>query len=253
MASGIINTVGLRPQIVHRAKGTAGQSGFVKICRIVVQRTYANAPLRFALSQRARPIAQISIVFENVNDTDPAVRYFIYDCPQEELSNAVFLYKVSASTWDLYIQKWDAYDEYDIVSFDTSLYQQGNSFAITWTDVQQDTALSWTYSATKGYQFVTEYTITPTSNVSGVGSYNYVGKIGRIVVCNFNLNLLAATSAGTIYLTNLPVPVKNVGFSLARANAANRFYINTSGQLLNNDASITATWYNGSVTYISAS
>ena len=78
MASGIINTVGLRPQIVHRAMGTAGQSGYIKICRIVVQRTYANAPLRFAISQRARPIAQISIVFENENNTDPAVRYFIY-------------------------------------------------------------------------------------------------------------------------------------------------------------------------------
>lgn len=253
MASGIINTVGLRPQIVHRAKGTAGQSGYIKICRIVVQRTCANAPLRFAISQRARPIAQISIVFANENSTDPAVLYFIYDCPQEDLFSVAFLYKVSASTWDLYIQKLDPYDELDIVSFDVSLYQQGNSFAITWTDVQENTALSWTHSATKGYQFVREFAITPTSLVTSVGEYNHIGKIGRIVVCNFNLNLKATSKEGSVYLTDMPIPIKNVGVSLASANAGNRFFINTSGQLLNDDASITATWYNGSITYISAS
>ena len=251
MANGIINTVGLRSQIVHRAKGTVGQSGYIKICRIVVQRAHANAPLRFAISQRARPVAQISIVFANENSTDPAVLYFIYDCPQEDLDNVAFLYKVSASTWDLYIQKLDSYDELDIVSFDVSLYQ-GNRIAITWTDVQENTALSWTHSATKGYQFVREFAITPTSLVTSVGGYNYIGKIGSIVVCNFNLNLKATSTAGSIYLTDMPIPVKHVGFSLARANAGNRFFINTSGQLLNDDASITATWYNGSVTYISA-
>lgn len=252
MASGIINTVGLRPQIVHRAKGTAGQSGFVKICRIVVQRTYANAPLRFAISQRARPISQISIVFENENNTDPAVRYFIYDCPQEDLVSTAFLYKVSASTWDLYIQKLDSYDEFDIVSFDVSLYQQGNSFAITWTDVQQNTALSWTHSATKGYQFVREFAITPTSLVSNVGGYNYIGKMGRIVVCNFNIYMQATSTVGSIYLTDLPIPIKHVGLSLVGSNVGKRFMINPSGQLVNDESSISASWYNGSVTYISA-
>lgn len=253
MASGIINTVGLRPQIVHRAKGTVGQDGYIKICRIVVQRTYANAPLRFAISQRARPVAQISIVFANENSTDPAVLYFIYDCPQEDLNNVAFLYKVSASTWDLYIQKLDFYDELDIVSFDVSLYQQGNSFAITWTDVQQSTALSWTHSATKGYQFVRELAITPTSLVKTVGAYNYIGKIGRIVVCNFNLKLKATSSDGSIYLTNLPIPIKNVGFGMVGNNNGRRFRIDPSGNMRNDEPTVTESWYSGSITYITAS
>jgi hypothetical protein len=253
MASGIINTVGLRPQIVHRARGTAGQSGYVKICRIVVQRTYANAPLRFAISQRARPIAQISIVFANENNTDPPILYFIYDCPQEDLVSTAFLYKVSASTWDLYIQKLESYDEFDIVSFDVSLYQQGNSFAITWTDVQENTALSWTHSATKGYQFIREFAITPTSLVGSVGTYNYVGKIGRIAICCFNLYLQPTSSAGSIYLTDLPIPIKNVGFAMVGNNNGRRFRIDPSGRMMNDDPTVTESWYNGSITYITAS
>lgn len=253
MASGIINTVGLRPQIVHRAKGTVGQSGYIKICRIVVQRTYANAPLRFAISQRTRPVAQISIVFANENSTDPAVLYFIYDCPQEDLDNVAFLYKVSASTWDLYIQKLELYDELDIVSFDVSLYQQGNNFAITWTDVQQSTALSWTHSATKGYQFVREFAITPTSLVKSVGAHNYIGKIGRIAACNFNLNLKATNPVGSIFLTNLPIPIKSVGFVMVGNNKGIRFRIEPSGNMRNEETIVTESWYNGSITYITAS
>ena len=149
MASGIINTVGLRPQIVHSARGTSGQAGFIRICRITVLQTYANAPIRLTISQRARPDAEISIVFENVNSTDPAVLYFIYDCPREDLVNLAFLYKATTSTWDLYIQKLDNYDHIDVVSADIPFYEQGKSMSVTWTDDQQNSALSWTYTAQK--------------------------------------------------------------------------------------------------------
>lgn len=253
MASGIINTVGLRPQIVHRAWGTSGQTGYVKICRIVVLREYANAPLRFAFAQRARPIAEISIVFENENSTDPSVRYFIYDCPQEELSAAAFLYKASTSTWDLYIQKLDAYDDMEVVSFDYTQYLQGNQFSLTWTDEQRSTALSWTVTATKGYQFVREFAITPTSLVKSVGLYNYVGKIGRVATCCFNLCLQSTSTGDSIYLTNLPIPIKSVGFVMVGNNNGRRFRIDSSGNMRNDEPTVTESWYNGSITYITAS
>lgn len=149
MASGIINTVGLRPLVVHSANGTGGQAGFIRICRITILQAWANAPIRLTISQRARPDTEISIVFENEDNTDPAVRYFIYDCPQEGLVNVAFLYKATTSTWDLYIQKIENYDHIDVVSADIPFYQQGKSMSVTWTDDQQNSALSWTYTAQK--------------------------------------------------------------------------------------------------------
>lgn len=257
MASGIINTAnsyGFRPQYVHRAWGTSGQTGYVKICRIVVLREYANAPLRFAFAQRARPIAEISIVFENENSTDPSVRYFIYDCPQEELSAAAFLYKASTSTWDLYIQKLDAYDDMEVVSFDYTQYLQGNQFSLTWTDEQRSTALSWTVTATKGYQYVTAYTPTRGSVVDSIGAYTSIRKVGRLAVCSFNFHVNTA-STGATYLSGLPVPIQGMGCSLAKdgSGLAYRFFVNTSGQLVNDGGNIGVGWYNGSVTYVTAS
>lgn len=91
-----------------------------------------------------------------------------------------------------------------------------------------------------------------TSNVSGAGSYNRYYKFGRLVVLNFNLSLKAVTAANTAYITGLPTPYGGaVGFSLARTGSANRFYISTDGEMRNDDTSITAAWYNGSVVYIS--
>lgn len=92
-----------------------------------------------------------------------------------------------------------------------------------------------------------------TANLTSAGSYNYVYKLGRLVICHFNLNLKAVSSSGSAFITGLPKPANghSVALSLASNDSAKGFYISGDGELRNDDATITATWHNGSVVYVS--
>ena len=93
--------------------------------------------------------------------------------------------------------------------------------------------------------------ITPVAGamVSSIG-YSHATTIGKLAICSFNFNAsTAASSAGQVYLTNLPKPTRWTACGLSRSGAANRFYISVNGELCNDDGTVPATWYDGIAVY----
>lgn len=122
---------------VHSASGTAGTEGWINIATIKIAKTYANSAIEITYTSRGYscPIS-ISILFENSNTLDPAIKYFIYKGDTEvNNTNAPRLYKTSTSTWNLYIKKSEASDVIDIVDF-VNPYYLNDKVTITWTNTQ---------------------------------------------------------------------------------------------------------------------
>ena len=115
---------------IHYASGTDGQAGFVKVCRIVITGTYMSSPIEIDYAQRHRPtVTTLVIKFYAGNSTDPSVEYFGYDGSD----TLAFLAKAETSTWDLYIQKSEGWDNISIVGL--RMPHHADELAkITWTN-----------------------------------------------------------------------------------------------------------------------
>ncbi len=115
--------------IVHSGSGTAGQAGYVGICRIKISGQYRNSPIWFALAQRGRVGGEVAVLFANDSGTDPALQRITMVGQLDE----VRIVKAAAGTWDLYVKKSEAYDTIDVVNVSIPKYMQ-NNFAIEWTN-----------------------------------------------------------------------------------------------------------------------
>ncbi|NRT76290.1 hypothetical protein [Clostridium beijerinckii] len=101
-----------------------GTTGFMYIAQIKITGNYQNQPISFDVRQRDR-YGQIIIKFNSMNSSDPTLAYI------NKIGNiGVYIVKSTTSTWDLYIQKSEAYDSIDIVGFSKGDYMTGTS--ITW-------------------------------------------------------------------------------------------------------------------------
>lgn len=117
---------------VWNAIGTAGTAGYIKIAIIKVKSSYANAPIEIAFSRRNdTSITRITIAFNSADSIDPTLRTFTVAGSTREC----WLAKSATSTWDLYIEKTERYDNIGITSFYTSNYSRSN-ISVTWSDTQ---------------------------------------------------------------------------------------------------------------------
>lgn len=117
---------------VWNAVGTVGTAGYIKIAIIKVKSSYANAPIEIAFSRRNdTSITRITIAFNPADSIDPTLRTFTVAGSTREC----WLAKSATSTWDLYIEKTERYDNIGITSFYTSNYSRSN-ISVTWSDTQ---------------------------------------------------------------------------------------------------------------------
>ena len=98
---------------------------------------------------------------------------------------------------------------------------------------------------------VTNITPTFAGDVTD-GSYTYCQKFGRVVCLGVNIQVTANRTAKSPLLTGLPAPEHGYGLTLVGDTAYIRAIINTTGQLRNDTTNVPSGWYNGSITYISA-
>lgn len=100
--------------------GTSGSTGWARVCTLTVKRQYANAPMAFLITQRGKDFPSIlSVRFANDSGTDPALGAITYAFGS--LSAAIN--KSGTSTWDLYVQKSEAYDSIGVIGPLWSNYQ----------------------------------------------------------------------------------------------------------------------------------
>ena len=118
--------------------GTSGTAGYVKLCTINVVGTYANEPIEIGIARRNDYMqTRLYIHFTSANNTDPTLRGFRY-VGQDSIP--AYVYKSATSTWDIYIQKTEAYDGISVTSMHIPYYMR-SKVTLTWVGNKLVTAI----------------------------------------------------------------------------------------------------------------
>lgn len=105
-------------------RGGEQQSGYMYACQIKINRTYANQYIELGVVQRNRR-GTIYICFVGNDSKDPSIGSF-----WKSGSTVAYISKVATSTWDLYIQKTEWYDDIEVVELHKGAYM--DSVTIEW-------------------------------------------------------------------------------------------------------------------------
>lgn len=117
---------------VWNAIGTAGTAGYIKVATIEITNSYANTPIEISFSRRGdASITRLAIEFINADSKDPDLNAFL----ATGTTRACWMAKTKTSTWGLYIEKTENYDNIDVTSFYVPKYSK-NNISIAWTDEQ---------------------------------------------------------------------------------------------------------------------
>ena len=112
---------------VIKLNGGSGTVGFMHVARIKISNNYQNQPITFSIHQRNGVYGMLVIIFKSINGIDPDLQYI------HKIGNMnAYIYKSDTSTWELYLQKVEAYDCIDIIELNKGGYMDGT--AVTWID-----------------------------------------------------------------------------------------------------------------------
>lgn len=106
--------------------GGTGTSGYMHVCTITINSTYANQYMLFKVVQRGRS-GNIILGFSSSNSKDPGLSIFA----KTGTINA-YIVKTTTSIWNLYIQKSEGYDNIEIVEFNKGAYM--NNVTVSWVN-----------------------------------------------------------------------------------------------------------------------
>lgn len=111
---------------VSNNSANGGTNGYFLIATLKITEAYNNSPIEITISRRGDLIpTRINIVFDNLNSTDPtlnSLRVWGY-------TSQVWIHKSATSTWNLYTQKTETYDNVGVLSYFKSSNDSGISIA----------------------------------------------------------------------------------------------------------------------------
>ena len=110
--------------LVRSFSGGSGTAGWMKIGTITIGESYQNQTIIMEISQRNRH-GTIYINFNSENNNDPGLYRF-----EKDGNIYAMIYKSATSTWDLYINKSEAYDNIQVVRYHKGKYMDNTTF--TW-------------------------------------------------------------------------------------------------------------------------
>lgn len=123
----------IKGSFVNRVNGTV-EPGFVVFMEIKIKVAYADWPILFTLSERNAGYIFVYLEFSNTSSVDPSLNIFEkfgYDRP-------IYIKKTATSTWQICIQKTQAYSNVEVISIN-NLYDD-SGLEVTMKNVQINTA-----------------------------------------------------------------------------------------------------------------
>jgi len=114
----------------HNAVGTVGTAGWVKIANITITSTYKNQSLIFFIGQRGKHGGILFLNFTNfssINDANIDKLVYIGSMTAVKING-------SGSSWQLYIQKSESYDNIAISLYNYGSYLYGGGLVVSLVD-----------------------------------------------------------------------------------------------------------------------
>ena len=108
---------------VRLLRGGEQQSSYMCVCQIKIDRAWNNQYMEFGVVQRGRR-GEIYLQFASGDTKDPSVSNFYTTG-----NITAYIAKKTTSTWDLYVQKSEWYDDIEIVKFHKGKYLDAVSVA----------------------------------------------------------------------------------------------------------------------------
>lgn len=179
--------------LVHSANAGQGSTGYIHIATFQISDTYQNSPIVMELSKRGvPPTCTLYIQFTNAASTDPALGWFGYT----GANYSCYMYKSATSTWDLYVQKSEAYDTIDVIRFHKPVYLTGVS--VTWKNIYSSALPSGGHTAGLGGAIGTAVKLQTARNVKiGNETHTFDGS-SDIVFTAANMGLAPQSHASTV-------------------------------------------------------
>ena len=101
----------------------AGKSGYIRFAIVKILTEWANGLIEFSFSRRGEKRTTVSLVFSNTSMIDPGIHSFAYT----GACSFVYIRKDAASTWSLFIEKTEPYDNISIYDVTLSQYMDGKA------------------------------------------------------------------------------------------------------------------------------
>ena len=96
--------------------GGSNTTGYARIATITLTNNYVTAPIEFKVFRRnQRTAITLTVSFAYSSGYDPNVSSLYYEGETSHAINA-FIYKSTASTWHLYLEKTEAFDSFTVVT-----------------------------------------------------------------------------------------------------------------------------------------
>lgn len=129
---------------MNASSGTGGQTGYVKVATFTVKSQYTNMPTVVRYRNRHTMPVELIFRFKNQSRVDPELEFILQVV---ELTGygykEAYLYKSATSTWDLIIEKSEAWDSVQILDC-----QQADGVSVTFENTHVSTVPSTAIRAT---------------------------------------------------------------------------------------------------------
>ena len=152
-------------KIYHTCSSSGGTAGYFYFARCVITQAYANKPITFSVANRGIDETNVELRFANQNGTDPALTIF-----KKTGKANVYIVKADTSTWDLYVQKTESYDQATFNKFSMNGYD--SKFTWTWKDTTVTSLPSGYRSAGDATEIIVGTQTAATGAWTGVASFD---------------------------------------------------------------------------------
>lgn len=152
-------------KIYHTCSSSGGTAGYFYFARCVIIQAYANKPITFSISNRGIDQTNVELRFANLNGTDPSLTIF-----KKTGKANVYIIKADTSTWDLYVQKTESYDQATFTKFSMNGYD--SKFTWTWKDTTVTELPSGYRSAGDKTEIIVGTQTGVTGSWTGVASFD---------------------------------------------------------------------------------
>jgi hypothetical protein len=216
------------------AYGESGTRGYAKIATINIIGNSISSPIEFEIQRRLDNRAvRLYVLFNNENNTDPALVSFYYDSYDGTAGNKpnAFIYKTATSTWDVYVNK-SASGDYITVYTKVSEHSQSRC-NITYSQNLLSSVPSGAVTASIIPCRTVSVTVTKTSGNSTANSVAFY-RSGNVCTLTFSLVTTGATNVGYNVFegtSNAPKPVASAYTASYSGSSAVIVVFGTDGKI----------------------